>query len=266
MGHRFLGGRTWAEVTREERFFCARLYELIRDGGPELFVQLVNRDCGTSLPVNAGWEPAFEACFYRDLWNHRACHGTPFSLKRTFDLCLLSDEAILIVEAKAQQAFQPDQLESFSKDRQQMSKETGVKQVVLVGLASSQYSPPVSVRRVFDGPLLTWQALAAFYGNDPILTRAEALFNPNQPQTWGKHNNGGYMSGQDLLAEFARGEEFWVGRDKGITGRALSNDIASGKWRTQRYETNRTSSIPPSHNWFKLSEFVNRVRASGGQV
>ena len=34
------------------------------------------------------WEPAFEACFYRDIWQLRGREGELYSPKRTFDLCL----------------------------------------------------------------------------------------------------------------------------------------------------------------------------------
>lgn len=259
MGLRYLGGRSWAEVTREERFFTQRLYELIRQRGESDFVSQVNHTCGISLPIDFAWEVAFEAAFYRDLWNHRGRRGSPFSPKRTFDLCLLSDDAVLIIEAKAHQKFHIEQLRSLTADREQVRKETGASTVALAGLASSRYQPPPSVLQVFDGRLLTWKGLAALYSNDPVLLRADSIYDPRQGEPWGRNNVSGYMTGDELPAADRRGERFLVGRGGGTNGSRLESDVQSGTWRSQRYETDRTSSLPPNRNWFWLREFGRLV-------
>ena len=42
-GLKYLGGKSWAEVTREERVFCQHLYvRLVRDLGAKNFVQYLN--------------------------------------------------------------------------------------------------------------------------------------------------------------------------------------------------------------------------------
>jgi hypothetical protein len=113
MGLSYLKGLSWKDVTREERFFCAHLHNLMQQEGVSKFVSYLNNKHGTSLPVEANWEVAYEACFYRDLWHYRGKEGKPFSPKRTFDLCILSDVAINVIEAKSHQKFESEQLKHF---------------------------------------------------------------------------------------------------------------------------------------------------------
>ena len=109
MGLSYLEGRSWWEVSREERFFCAQLFHLVQQGGLVRFLSYLNARHDAGLVVDANWELAYEVCFYRDLWQSRGKKRRPFSKKRTFDLCLFSDETIVVIEAKAQQKFDDDQ-------------------------------------------------------------------------------------------------------------------------------------------------------------
>jgi hypothetical protein len=51
-----------------------------------------------------------------------------------------------------------------------------------------------------------------------------------------------------------------VGRGGGLAGPALRKDVAGGRWRTPRYETNRNALQPPNRNWSSLEELVRAVR------
>ncbi len=117
MGIRYLKGLSWAEVTREERFFCARLHNLVETRGVLSFIGYLNEKENINLDAKANWEMAYEACFYRDLWQLHKKNGELYSPKRTFDLCLLSDDAIVVIEAKAQQGFDPLQVQEFVNDK-----------------------------------------------------------------------------------------------------------------------------------------------------
>ncbi|PPD42376.1 MAG: hypothetical protein CTY16_14765 [Methylobacter sp.] len=155
MGWKYLGGKTWAEVTRDERFFCQHLYSLIREDVSG-FVRKLNESAVLNLPVEEDWEVGFEVCFYRD--HRHMCsqddhiwHGKDdmYSPKRTFDLCLFSHDHIVIIEAKAQQGFDQQQMGDFIKDRQWVNEAaTVVKgddgighnvEVDVIALASSKY-------------------------------------------------------------------------------------------------------------------------------
>ena len=107
MGFSYLDGKRWAQVTREERFFCAHLFGLLdEDSEMQKMLSYINDRTGIALPRDVEWELAFEVCFYRDLRHLEKNKGELHSPKRTFDLCLFSEGAIVILEAKAQQDFE----------------------------------------------------------------------------------------------------------------------------------------------------------------
>ena len=93
----YLKNNSWSKVTREERYFCSHLYHfLIKREKP--FVKWLNQIPKANFPVNNNWEIAFEACFYRD---YHKLHETPLPAhlrKRTFDLCLFSNNHIIIIK------------------------------------------------------------------------------------------------------------------------------------------------------------------------
>ncbi|MBU8913320.1 MAG: PD-(D/E)XK nuclease family protein [Spirochaetales bacterium] len=175
MGLEYLGGKSWREISRDERFFCSHLYALIEKNGATGFVAFLNSKENLGLDPAANWEPAFEACFYRDIWNHRNKQGELISPKRTFDLCLFSDDAIVIIEAKAHDGFSEKQMASFDDDEKQVEKLTEVKSVVLLALVSSKYQAKPETKKRFKG-WLEWNELAALYGRDRILQRANDVY------------------------------------------------------------------------------------------
>jgi hypothetical protein len=136
MGLKFLKKcSSWAEVTRDERFFCAHLHMLIEKIGVSGFVAFLNTKEGIDIDPTANWEAAFEACFYRDFWQHKKKEVVLFSPKRTFDLCLFSNHTIVIIEAKSHGGFTEKHLAEFDKDEDQVKGLTKVDNVLLLALA-----------------------------------------------------------------------------------------------------------------------------------
>lgn len=174
-GLSWLDGKTWEQVTREERYFCAELFFAIRqDADARRFVQFLNGEA--QRPIQGeNWNPAYEVCFYRDI-------GKPkFSRKRTFDLALFSDDAIILIEAKAHQPFKRKQLKRLDGDRKKVAECTGVSEerIFLVGLVSSKYSPGTETQIHFD-LMTTWRDLASrFADNDRskrIFSRTDEIY------------------------------------------------------------------------------------------
>jgi hypothetical protein len=253
-GLTWLNGKCWWQVSRDERYFCAELYHLLRED-TRRFVAHLNAAHGAQLDAKVRWEVAYEACFYRDLWHERGRAGALLSAKRTFDLALFSDQDILLIEAKAQQRFDAAQLQSFAQDAAAVQRLTEVPRVRLAALTSSLYTTSPAARAQFGGPHLSWKELGELYDDNAKLLRADALFEP--AGAWaGANNSHGHLSGSELLAAFERGERFLVGRRGGLNGAVLAEDMASGDWRTQPYETNRDAQQPPNRNWFTLEEFA----------
>jgi hypothetical protein len=104
-----------------------------------------------------------------------------YSQKRTFDLCLFSEDQIIIIEAKAQQPFKSDQLIIFNKDVTEIKEKLKTK-VDLIALASSIYFEnqkkhgKAGLLECFEGKHLSWSSLSSKYKDDPILARADKIY------------------------------------------------------------------------------------------
>jgi hypothetical protein len=185
MGITYFGGKTWGEVSREERYFCAELCFSARENLVD-FVTLLATSTKLDLDPNANWDLGYEVCLYRDIIarglsaSHR--HDRKFSLKRTFDLCLFSDSHIVVIEAKAYESFTAKQAAHFESDLRDIPALLGRPvQVSLVALASSRYFAAFdkfgrsSALKPFKGARLTWAQLAIRY-NNPAFDLAEGLY------------------------------------------------------------------------------------------
>lgn len=211
MQPKYLNNQPWAEITREERYFCAELYQLIQLYGVKEFIGLLNSEIkylykrldSLELDVKAEWQVGYEVCFYRDVFhNHlksevngpseevkskknkskRAKFKELFGiaesdykayLKRTFDLCLMSEEELVIIEAKAHQGLDNKQIASMHDDvknlKKYIEKEMKIEEakVLLVGLVSSNYNPKKDTLGNFD-LVITWESLLAAFPKYPL--------------------------------------------------------------------------------------------------
>ena len=163
--------------------YCAVLYKYAREE-PTRFAKWVEQEAGLNLPESDEWDLGFEVCFYRDyLWQlNRSARQEGFSEKRTFDLCLFSEQSFVIIEAKVCEPFTSGQNEDFQRDRDDLRRvlrkpDLNVK---IVALASSRYFANVAefgkpdTLSVFDGKL-TWISLSRLY-TEPLLARADASY------------------------------------------------------------------------------------------
>ena len=259
MGFNYLEGRRWADVTREERFFCQRLYEQVRREGAERFAAYVSDRLGMALPREGEWEIGFEVCFYRDLWQHRGREDRLHSPKRTFDLCLFGQRAIVIIEAKAAETFEKNQNARFEEDVAHVRELTGVERVELIGLCSSRYTVGAARAAAFDNRILRWNDLAARYDGDAVLRRADAVYESKRASASPGKNADAKLTGAALLGAFRNGKRYWVGCLGGLTGKRFSQEIRSGKWETRIYDVNTTAPELPSRNFFSLEAFAHAV-------
>lgn len=268
MGLKYLDGKHWSEITREERYFCMQLYQSVVQTGVKRFVETVNRLTGIELDPDENWELGYEVCFFRD-YRHHLNRKVPLeSAKRTFDLCLMSDKTIVIIEAKCAERFKPDQLADFGEDHNRFMRLAtlcpdlhGVK-IVILGLVASTYRDELEnqgadlIYRSFKANtrFMTWEDLADVYGN-PELLRAGAVFN-SSPLSFDKWNTGGYFTGPGLVKALLSGDNFWVGRRGAFEG--FKSDVENGSWKDKgkKYQTNRQKESP-GKNWFMLSELTS---------
>ena len=183
MGFSYLVGNKWEDITRDERLFCAHLFFAARNNMQPLLQLLLQKGAINAAESEIDWEIAYEVCFYRDYIFNLGFNGTknigstPFSHlgKRTFDLCLFSEKKMIIIEAKAQQGFSTEQLQYFTNDIKQLKELINLcPEIVLVGLASSRYSPKKETREIFHS-LLNWKELSDLY-QEPRFLQADNVF------------------------------------------------------------------------------------------
>ena len=139
---------------------------------------------GLNVEPTDDWDVAVEVCFYRDyLWHKgKPVHGSGFSPKRTFDLCLFSSNTIIIIEAKVDQPFDTEQNKVFAEDSKKIRQLLGNEDlnIYLVALASSKYykadanNGSGDALRPFNGRI-SWSDMYQEYV-DEIFNQAENLY------------------------------------------------------------------------------------------
>ena len=88
---------------------------------------------------------------------------------------------------------------------------------------------------------------------------ASDLNNPEQSTT-GRQNNDDMVPGQEIYDRYKAGDSpfTWMGRQSGISGQPLGDDLDSGAWRSRMYEV-RFEPFPGQRNWFAIEEFIELV-------
>lgn len=195
MGFSYLDNRFWRHITRDERFFCAELYFKIK-GQEKEFIKWLKEKTEVNFlsddDLNQHWEIGYEVCFYRDYikvigeknGNKQIKKSAGlFPAKRTFDLCLFSEEKMIIIEAKAQQGFYSGQNNEFEKDKKFIEDLIGDScKTYFVALVSSAYyenlkkhSRMGELPKLFDGYFF-WKNVAEYFDkddNDSIFIKAD---------------------------------------------------------------------------------------------
>lgn len=177
--------KRWSEITREERQFCADLYNVIKDN-PSMFVGILNSSCwtkecgrGGQLKRDCHWEVGVEVAFYRDAPESIGfAEEETASAHRKFDLALFSDDQFVIIEAKAQQGFSQKDLDQYLSDRCLISRKLADVDCFFVGLCSSQYIDSCRRKLPIEGAfdiLLPWCTLAKRYSNSSF-ERADKVY------------------------------------------------------------------------------------------
>lgn len=223
----YFGGNRWKELSREERLFCAHLYFDIERNTESSFIGFLNdnikpleatckKEPAFKIKNSLNWEVAYEVCFYRDfLWGmakdenrqirvvnkarleNKNDGKNPFPEKRTFDLCLFSDEQIIIIEAKAHETFHADQIKSILEDRthihQMITKHAefvNPPEVKILLLASSKYlndqakgqKSKEALAKHFESKkehllgYITWCDIYSHFSRNNLYERADKIF------------------------------------------------------------------------------------------
>ncbi|GAB6390922.1 MAG: hypothetical protein MdMp014T_0295 [Treponematales bacterium] len=164
----YLHSKSWAEVTREERFFCAELFSLIReDETRKPFFDLLGIE---GKEKQDSFDVGFEVCFYRDvLWKYgERVKKTYFPQKRTFDLALMSDTDLYLIEAKAHECEKSKDLATIKRDKTRIKKlckrlKVKLPEVHTIALVSSGYHDKLLEKGWFGKKVITWAEVADEY-------------------------------------------------------------------------------------------------------
>ena len=175
----YFKNQAWIDIAREERYFCLELYnEMRKDLKPFLGLLEISKE--------KQFDIGFEVCFYRDLLkaHGRGIKETEFPQKRTFDLALFAEDEIIIIEAKAQQGFDNEQLKIFKNDIKKIDNlfkeiyKEPIKNKRLIGICSSKYTPKEDTKEQFhNNKIITWAQIADVYpDNKEIFRRADDIY------------------------------------------------------------------------------------------
>ena len=173
-------GKPWVEITREERYFCAELFFEIRKDIKK-FIQFLNKYTKLNLAEDQEWEIGYEVCFYRDYLydNGIGVKATPFHDKRTFDLCLFSQNPIVVFEAKVFQNFDEKQLKSLEadiiKDISSLLKISETSLRISGALLYSTNKKKPEIGTIQNLELFTWEDLFNFYPKTKVFKVANEV-------------------------------------------------------------------------------------------
>lgn len=166
----------WEDVTREERYFTATLFqELLIDVAP--FWSRLRPLLGIVEYVNV-IDIGYEICLFRDLAHSKYIEPRPGFEKQTFDIVLtLSDGSLVLIEAKAHQVFSRKQLNSIKDAGKYLVDKSVIEKIYYAGIHSSEYTPKNVQREYPEFALMHWKELALDYTNiRKKLTRADKIY------------------------------------------------------------------------------------------
>lgn len=176
----------WAEVTREERFFTSHLYhDLLRDPAP--FMKILGAKGINISEETCIVDVGYEVCFFRDLGFYNIIsrvEGNDRKMyeKMTFDLSLtLSNGDFIIVECKAQQKFNGQQIDQLIKAKIEIENichdihPYHDINAHIVGLHSNKYTP--NILEINKIACITWADIAEIYPeNYDVYNRANEIY------------------------------------------------------------------------------------------
>lgn len=279
-------GKSRLPLNRKERFYTGTVLPMMvaSDGFAHLdrFLQL----CGLSVDVLPqgvwGLNGDQEVQFFTEYSFRESIVGD--DLQRRFadrpahadtpDVVIVGSDWLLAVEAKVYHRPTKQALVAqMNRQRELVTYLTGkfgldpdrVRHVLLLPEKLKRARPELS----FD--VVTWEQVLAEYRLvappywSAILRQALEDYDTlaSREQAYGQ-NADTMLTGQEIW-DNAAGDltEAWVGRNLGLHGSLLADDISSGQWRTRQYEVSFTE--VRNRNWFPAAAFVAHMETSANK-
>lgn len=269
--------KTQLPMNRKERFFTGTVLPMIIAKNNFQHLHLLLSALGIEpIPKITAQPPFTNIQFFTEYSLLESLHRTDRifkdlpATKDTPDLIILIDEPenkiLIALEAKMYSSPRLEELEKQMKVQgnilRSISKTLNVNATYHFALLPEELESK-------QFPIITWQTICELF--DPVtkddyfmmmlklaLQEYPTLASSSE-SSYGK-NNQKSMSGLDIYESFKNQtlENQFMGRDKGINGQLLENDLLSGDWKTRKYETRKTE-LFSNRNWFAVEEFVKKI-------
>ena len=119
--------------------------------------------------------------------------------------------------------------------------------------------------QIDDVPVLTWEQVACAFRDvapaywiailDEALNRYEELVSKSA-----KRNHDTEITGQEIYMRYDKGDNTytWMGREGGLHGLNIQDDLETGEWMTRKYKVRREP-FPNQPRWFAIIDFIQKV-------
>lgn len=265
---RFYTGTVLPMITASDGF--AHLHRLLRLCGlPQVEVEQLGLDGMTSIQFTT------EYSFVESLFTEkdRARFANAPTNADTPDVVIAGPDWLLAIEAKMFHNPLPEAL------NHQMQRQ----QTLLDYWTAALSLDPARVRHVLllpealpvggvQFPVVTWEAVLKSYEvvGPAYWTAALAVALDRYADTVSRSRTFGanaekYLTGQEIVTAHAAGtlDYHFMGRLGGLHGSAVTEDVETGRWRTQTYEV-REAELPGKRNWFSVMDFVSATASAAG--
>lgn len=188
-----------------------------------------------------------------------------------------SKPVLLVIEAKMFLYFTANQLSGQMHDQQllmeyvasRLSSASGVRPTLIQMALLPDGRLTGKAFQGFPYPIITWETLCkAYAANDEnhywvrMLDLALSRWNDlaSKPSSFGE-NADDKWPGQQIIDSAQAGRLVYasVGRRGGLKGKEFTADVATGAWKTQKYELALDPALANAANWFTVDEFVAAV-------
>ena len=166
-----------SQITRTEVFYTASFHFACNEH-PGITNHLLQTKLNLSRDISVK-DSGFEVCLFRDFAKAGLLPQQGRDLqKQTFDnVFVLSDNSVVLLEAKVHQGFNNKQIEQMQTARRILEDHGKLwSKVRLLGLCSSEYTPKPDTRAQFDS-LMTWRELSeCFDSHRALFLQADGIY------------------------------------------------------------------------------------------
>lgn len=268
-------------INRKERFYTGTIFPMIvcRDNFNHLrqFLSLINDY--QPQPIDAT-PSTTNIQFFTEYGIKESIYGKNISRfpnpplsKDTPDIIILiqgKQTSMIAIEAKMFLRPSPTSLQTQMERQHEILKSLqeplGIDNLHLVALVPQQWNNKLSA---FNFPVITWNTLydqySASYPDDyflEVLKYALDNYDDLVSSTQSSYSQKTHMTGLNIYRQYKNEslEIIIMGRNGGLTGKSLKDDLMTNSWSNQPYEVS-SEETPRNRNWFYVEDFISLIDA-----